>query len=263
MKKSTFSKILTGVQVSAVIATITLYGCDNKTTKKNTQPTSTNPVVNPFPNPTPYPTVNPYPTQPPQGSCQYGNGNEQGIADSGQTIEYYKLNSPYIVAHGATQGTVVFSSETDLPTNYNQNIFFSDGRFNVRVIPRYQNKGVDSKGIPCAYQPQPFTKMNIGVVLRSRQSSPGVGDYHLFRDVQVNCPSKVHEFNVPSTSDPLVVEVMNVQWDWSCLSYEQQGYPNVPGVCPYDNVWQTECYALELHFSTDTTRDIPGTRTFQ
>jgi hypothetical protein len=240
--------------------TIGLIGCDQKSTKKNISATSTNPLTNPNPVVTPYPTgtSTPAPT-----SCAYCSGTEPGVADSGQTINYYKLNSPYIIAHGANQGNIVFSTESNLPANYNQNIFFSDSRFNVRVIPRYQNKGTDSMGVPCAYNPQPFTKMNIGIVLRSRQSSPGVGDYHRFSDVQVDCPSKIHEFQVPSTSDPLVVEVMNVQWDWSCKSYEQQGYPNVPGVCPYDNVWQTECYALEVQFSTDTTKDIPGTKTYQ
>lgn len=239
--------------------TIGLTGCDQKSaTKKNNTATSTNPFGNTTPTPTPGYTPTPTPT-----TCANGSGYEQGVADSGQTIDYYKLNSPYIIAHGANQGNIVYSTESNLPSNYNQNIFFSDSRFNVRVIPRYQNKGTDSMGIPCAYNPQPFTKLNVGVVLRSRQSSPGVGDYHQFRDVAVNCPSKIHEYQVPSTSDPLVVEVMNVQWDWSCKSYEQQGYPNVPGVCPYDNVWQTECYAIELHFSTDTTKDIPGPRTYQ
>ena len=80
------------------------------------------------------------------GNCAYGTGNESGISDSGQTIEYYKINSPAVVAHGANYGTIVFNSATDLPASYNQNIFFTDSRFNLRVIPKYQRGGTDSKG---------------------------------------------------------------------------------------------------------------------
>ncbi|MCR9204736.1 MAG: hypothetical protein NXH75_09175 [Halobacteriovoraceae bacterium] len=259
MKINTFK---TWGKIVVIISAASVIGCSQKSTNKKNNASSTNPFTNP--NPTGTATPSPYPTYTPGpgGNCPHGDASAAGTADAGQTIEYYKINSPEIIAHGASGGTIVFSSESDLPTNYNQNIFFSDTRFNVRVIPKYQNKGVDSRGIPCAYSPQPFTKMNVGIVLRSRQSSPGVGAYHQFKDVPVNCPSKVHEFQVPSTSDPLVVEVMNVEWDWSCKSYEQQGYPNVPGVCPYDNVWQTECYKLEVQFATDTTKNIPGTRTY-
>jgi hypothetical protein len=197
------------------------------------------------------------------GNCAYGTGNESGISDSGQTIEYYKINSPAVVAHGANYGTIVFNSATDLPASYNQNIFFTDSRFNLRVIPKYQRGGTDSKGRSCDYySPRPFTKMNIGVVVRSRQSSPGVGDYYTFTDVDVNCPSKVREFQVPSTPDPLVVEIMNVEWDYSCIDYAEQGFDDVSGVCPYDRVWLTECYQLEVQFATDTTKNIPGTRAY-
>jgi hypothetical protein len=234
-------------------------GCSDKTTKNS--PTSTNPITG---NPPVQPTATVSPTNPTQPSnCPWGNGNEPGVADSGQSLEYYKLNNPPVVAHGAGYGTVIFSTETDLPTAYNQNIFFSDGRFNLRVIPRYQQQGVDSKGRNCAYNPMPFEKMNIGIVVRSRQSSPGVGDYYQFKDVPVNCASKIHQFQVPSTSDPLVIEVMNVEWDYSCIDYANRGYPNHPGVCPYDDVWRTECFAVEVQFSTDTTKDIPGTKTYQ
>lgn len=250
-----------------LLSIILSISCTKEATNKKNTLNSSNPTVGPS-NPSYPPPSNPPPppyTPPPStggGSCPFGSANAPGTPDAGQTIEYYKLNSPEIVAHGATAGTIVFSSASDLPGNYNQNIFYSDSRFNLRVIPKYQNKGVDSRGIPCAYSPQPFTKMNIGVVVRSQQSNPGVGAYYQFKDVPVNCPSRVHEYQIPATSTPLVIEVMNVEWDYSCLSYAQQGYPNVPGVCPYDNVWQTECYKLEIQFATDTTTNIPGTRTY-
>jgi hypothetical protein len=245
-------------------AALVLSGCnESSTTKNTTTTTTTNPVspgFTPYPSYTPSPGYTPSYTPNPTSTCLYGSGYEPGIADSGQTIEYYRLNNPMPTAHGANQGVVVFSTETDLP-NYNQNIFFSDSRLNVRIIPKYKYGGVDSRGVTCGFNPpQKFTKMNFGVVVRSRQSSPGIGDYREFRDVNPDCPSKVHQFQVPSTPDPLVIEVMNVQWDWSCISYANQGFPNQPGYCPYANVWSTECYSFEIQFSTDTTKDLPGTR---
>lgn len=243
-------------------------GCSESSTSKNTTTTTTNPITQGTPNTGGNNNGggnnsgggNSGGGSNPSTNCAYGSGYEAGIATNGQTIEYYRLNNPVPTAHGNNQGVVVFSTETDLP-NYNQNIFFSDSRFNVRVIPKYKYGGVDSRGVTCGFNPpQPFTKMNIGMVVRSRQSSPGVGDYREFRDVSPNCPSKVHQFQVPSTPDPLVIEVMNVQWDWSCLDYERQGFPNQPGFCPYANVWSTECYSFEIQFSTDTTKDLPGPR---
>lgn len=245
-----------------------LYSCENKTTVNKRSTDTTNPVTNPR-NPsdtggsgtggtgTSTPPIDP-PRDP--ATCPNGTPDAAGIADQGQSIEYYRINNPPVVAHGATGGQIVWSSNLDLPPSYNQNIFYSDSRFNIRVIPRYQNKGVDSRGVTCAYYPQPFEKMNIGIVLRTAQSSPGVGEYYQFRDVPVDCPSKVRQFSVPATSDPLIIEVMNVEWDWSCISYAQEGYPNVPGACPYSYVWLTECYQLEIQFSTDTTKDLPGTK---
>jgi len=234
----------------------------NRTNSSFDQVNNPIPTPNPTPNPgDPYILPNPTPIPDPNPSnCANGSADAAGVSDAGQSIDYYKLNNPSVVAHGASGGQIVWSSETDLPSSYNQNIFFSDSRMNIRVVPRYQNQGVDSKGVTCAYVPQPFTKMNIGVVVRSASAQPGVGAYYQFKDVDVNCPSKVREFQVPASQDPLIIEVMNVQWDWSCLSYAQQGYNNVPGYCPYANVWQTECYQLEIQFATDTTKNLPGPR---
>jgi hypothetical protein len=246
-----------------LLTSLVFPSCDTKTTKNTRSTESTNPVTtNPTTPTTPVTPVTPVdPTDPPYtGSCANGSPDASGIADSGQSIDYYKLNNPPVIAHGAVGGTIVWSSDTDLPSSYNQNIFYSDSRLNVRVIPKFQNKGVDSRGVTCAYYPQPFEKMNIGINIRRQSSSPGVGEYYQFQDVDVNCPSKVREFSVPATSDPLIVEVMNVEWDWSCKSYANQGYPNVPGACPYSYVWLTECYKLEIQFSTDTTKDLPGPR---
>ena len=249
-----------------------LYSCSgggsssNKNTVSNTNPVNTTPptTYTPPAGYTPPPTYTP-----PAGSgnCSYGTGNEQGLVTAGQTIDYYKINNPPIVAHGAGDGAIVWSSETDLPGSYNQNIFYTNAKFNLRVIPRRQYYGTDSKGVSCAYQPRPYTKLQVGVVVRRREDPPGVGAYYLFDNVNLDCASQVHEFSVPTnTAFPLVVEVKNVKWDWSCQSYINQGftesYLQSIGYCPFDNVWLTECYSLEVQFATDTTKDIPGQRTY-
>lgn len=244
---------------------VTLSSCSDKTASKKTTGNSTDPITGTTSGSTTGSSTSGSTSGGGSSSCPYGSGYEPGVADSGQTFEYYKLNSPPVVAHGADGGEIVFSSASDLPSNYNQNIFFSDSRFNVRVIPRYQRGGTDSKGRSCDYySPRPFKKMNIEIVVRSRQSSPGVGDTYKFRDVPVDCPSRVREFQVPATSDPLIIEVRNVEWDYSCEDYIQQGFDRAYlenlGFCPYDRVWTTECYQLEVQFSTDTTKDLPGPR---
>lgn len=248
-----------------IASLLLVVSCEQKTTRNTKSTESTNPVTpgtgNTGTGTTGTGTTGTGSTTD-TSTCPNGTPDAQGIADQGQTIEYYKLNNPPVVAHGATGGQVVWTSELDLPSAYNQNIFYSDSRFNIRVIPKFQRKGFDSRGVSCAYYPQPFQKMNIGVVLRTAQSTTGVGEYYQFKDVPVDCPSKVREFSVPATPDPLIIEIMNVEWDWSCLSYAQQGYPDVPGACPYDYVWLTECYQLEVQFSTDTTKNIPGTRAY-
>lgn len=195
------------------------------------------------------------------GGCSYGSANASGVADNGQVQEYYKINNPHVVAHGAGEGQVVWSSDTDLPAQYNQNIFYTNSRFNVRVIPKIQDMGTDTRGVACNYTGLPFEKMQIGVLIRTSSMPSGTGEYHLFENVKRDCPSKVKEFQVPqNTNEPLIVEVLNVQWDYGCLYYKSQGYENVAGFCPYGNVWPNDCYKLEIQFATDSTKDLPGTR---
>jgi len=238
-------------------------GCDSKTSnKKSTTTSTTSPVTNyPYPTPTPDPTT-PYPTIPPTGvNCANGPAAAPGVADAGQTIEYYKINQPPIVAHGTGEGIVVWSSVTNMPAGVSQNILYTDARINVRVVPRRQSFGNDSMGVPCQYYPQPYQKLQVGVRVRKQEAS--VGDYYLFDNVPTDCPSATRHFQVPEgTSLPLAIEVMNIKWDYSCTDYANRGYPNVPGVCPWDRVWPTECVGVELQFSTDSTKDLPGPQAY-
>ncbi len=200
-------------------------------------------------------------------SCPYGSPSEPGIADAGQSLNYYRLNSPPAVMHGKNSWEIAFSTASDLPSTFNQNIFYTDDRFSIRVIPRRTNRGTDSRGISCDYTSSPFKKMNIGVNVRSVTTS-GIGAYHQFRDVPVDCPSRVYEFEglFPITSDPLIIELLNVEWDYSCISHQASGSQytyetgEALGLCPYDRVWLTECFEVEIQLATDGTKDLPGPR---
>lgn len=249
--------------------------CDQGTSNSNSTPTqSTNPLS---PSPTPIPGVTPTPptpTPPTPGSCTgclYGCAGDPGVADAGQTIEYYRINGESIIAHGAPTGEIVWSSETDLPSGYNQNSFYTDARFRIRVIPKRVNSDPqgptplqDSKGATCEFNNpgMAFTKMRIGVVVRRREDAPGNGFYHQFDNVSVDCPSQPYSFPIPQNSAyPLVFEIKNVEWDYTCTSYLASGYYTreqleAYGVCPYAKVWDKECYELELEVATDDTKDF-------
>lgn len=240
------------------------YGCGGKTSsKKNTTNTSTTSPVNNIPT-TGSPTTG---TGSGSTSCVNGSPTEAGVVTAGQVQEYYTINNPPVVAHGAGNGTVVWSSETDLPQSYSQNMFLTNAKFNVRVVPRRQFYGTDSRGRSCDYAPLGYTKLEVGVVLRRREDPSGVGQYRRL-EADVNCPSQTHEFQVPSnTAFPLVVEIKDVMWDYSYIDYTNQGYSqqdleNISVfVCPWDRVWVNDCYSLEVQFSTNTTKDLPGPRT--
>ena len=208
-----------------------------------------------------YPYGDGYPPDSISMGESYGNGSEPGVADAGQTVNYYKLNNPPIVVHGAGSNTVVWSSETDLPSGVDPYILRTDSRLNLRVIPRVQNATVDGRGNSCHMLPLAYTKLNVGI--RVRKQGTTSGDYHQFQQVRVNGASKVHEFSVPASSNPLVIDVLNVEWDYECIYYALDGYHNYPYSCPMSSVWRNDCVSFDIQFSTDDTKDIPGTRTYQ
>jgi len=188
--------------------------------------------------------------------------NTSTSTSNSSTIPYYKINDPPIVVHGSPTGVVVWSSETNLPAEFSQNIFLTNSTFNVRIVPRKTHYGTDTSGQACNYQPLPYDNLKVGVRLRSQASSYGA--YHEFTSA-VDQESNVYEFPVPqNTSDPLVLEILNVKWDYTCKFYEAQGHsatdPLVSAYCPFDKVWDPDCVQIEVHFSTDDTQDLVGTR---
>lgn len=259
---------------------LTLSGCLSKKTnsRKTTSDSSTSPINNPGPGDNSGDSGgdgnsgggNTGGGGTSSGSCSWGTGTEDGVADAGQNINYYKINHPPIITHGTANPNrysnhhpngVVWSSATDLDSSFPQSAFLTDSRFNLRVIARPGKQFEDdSKGIYCQYVKNPYTKLNIGVVVRKQGAT--TGDYYQFKSVPVDCASKVHEFAVPpNTSDPLVVEVRDIEWDYTCTYYKDSSGMTVDEYCPMAPVWDTSCVSLEVQFATDSTKDIPGYRT--
>jgi hypothetical protein len=237
--------------------------CQNKVNTANTDGTFNPSGTN---NPTPIPTGtiiggDPYN----HSACP--TGSPPGYSDAGQTIEYYKLNSPTLSAHGSAGQNrhaashpdgVVWSSLLDMSGSISQNALITNSRFNIRVraLTGIGGNELDSKGIPCIYIANDYTKLQLGITLKKQGTTSG--DYFLFDNVGVNQFSAVHPYTVPfNTNDPLVIEVKDVKWDYTCIDYTNQGFPNVPGACPYAKVWDSSCVAFEIQFSTDDTKDIP------
>ncbi len=229
-----------------LIATaISSCGKDSSSSSNTTSDTSTSPSTG---------DGSGTPTTP---SCSFGTGNEAGISTHGQSTDYYTLPYHDVIMHGAPAGVVTFNSQLHL-SGYNENIFKTDSRFNLRVVPHMIGKGTDSKGNTCTKQigAREFTKINVGIVVRAASGTSGVGSYHFFEDIPVGCASEVFEFSVPATSDPLVIEVLNTTNDQDCLEDQSRGITSGRN-CPYTQVGADECYALDIQFSTDTTKDIP------
>lgn len=199
-------------------------------------------------------------------------GSPPGVADGGQTVDYHKVGTlPVIIARGSAPpnrwadfhpGGVVWNSKDDMPSNISQDIFTTNSRFNLRVKALTGIQGVnDSRGIPCNFVPLPYKKLNIGVRVRRRDAVSG--DYYHFRDVGVNQFSNVKEFVVPpNVTEPLVIEISDLEWDYSCTHYSLAGHSNVTGYCPYARIWDTQCVRLQFEFATDDTRDIPCPRAY-
>jgi len=232
--------------LTILLATL-MTGCGMESSSKvtNTPTSGTNPSTG---------SGNTDPTTP---ACPWGTGQEEGISTNGQSTNYYTIPYHDVIMHGASTDVVTFNSQLNL-SGYNGSIFKTDSRFHLRVIPHNIGRGTDSKGNTCTKQmaAQKFTKMNVGIVVRAANGTSGVGSYHFFQDIPINCASQVFEFEVPATSDPLVIEVLNTTDDQDCLEDQSRGITSGRN-CPYTEKGSLECYALDIQFATDTTKDIP------
>ena len=160
-----------------------------------------------------------------------------------------------IIAHGASSSTVQWSSSTVPNLSGSQSIFVTDSLLRIRVQAKASPGKVDadSYGNPCNYYQLPYTKLRIPIGVRTSNSSSYI-DSFAFEDVSIGNFSDVHTFTVPtnSISAPFAVEVYGVQWDYSCIFSGGQS----DTYCPWDNVWQNDCFEIEVQMQTDYTNDL-------
>ena len=277
------SKILIFITIAGLFFS---FGCVKKVgTKTDTNTTTTtsnnNPVNN---NPNPTPTYGPTPGG---GGSVDPSCYAAGVGT--QNIEYYTL--PAVLGHGVTCATsctksgstytpsgctpgctatdsaytlngpgILWSSKTDpqIDDSYNQQIFLTDSRFNVRVLAKQSpgggpyNNVFDNYGKKCAYDYLAYTKLRVTVKVTTQGGSP-FSQTHVFDNIPVGQCSGVHSYTIPTSSQPLVIQVTKVEFDYACT---QSGGSN-PAFCPFYPVYPHDCWELELQLSTDSTKDIP------
>ena len=101
----------------------------------------------------------------------------------------------------------------------------------------------------------PYTKLQVKVGVKT-QGAFTYNSTYTFNDIPVDGCSGVHSFSVPQSAQPLIIEVLNVKWDYSCTYDKMQNFNDSPR-CPWDYVWPNDCYEIGLQLSTDYTKDMP------
>lgn len=180
--------------------------------------------------------------------------------NTGATQCYYK-NIPTIQASGGPYGQLWWSSTNFIATSGNSPYQFStDAVFNVRIIPRSPTAGALSTfNKSCSSYMMYATKLKVQLMMHKNGVS--LGEIATLTS-PLNTPSNVWHFTVPVTSQPLILEVINVQSDSRCSGF----YGSKPSSCttnpyldiPINNNGPTECVAFDIQYSTDNTYDLPG-----
>lgn len=195
------------------------------------------------------------------GGNSYGDGSEEGISDSGQDLNYRTVSN--IVVKTPSSGSLFWSSK-DAPNLANdQHIFAADQRFNLRIIPRrHPNEGtVAFDNTSCSNDsPIDYGALSIDVCLR-REGGSCINTTR-FENISVNGASKVKEYTPPSSTQPLIVEVTSVEWDYWCAQGDDRYCPTGPINFGADRMDPSvkDCVRFDIQFSTDETKDLPGPR---
>lgn len=200
-----------------------------------------------------------------------GNGDSgTGSAQCQEIVEgkcYRKVSN--IMASGGTYGQQWWSSAnyTASGSGLSPNMFATDAIFKVRIIPRSPTANATSTfNRVCSPYMMYATKLKVQFMLHKQGVTVGeVGTV----TAALNNTSGVYTFAVPASSDPLVLEVINVQSDSRCApkpgSSTQSYYGTIPSSCssnPYLDIpvngssYPTECVAFDILYATDETWSI-------
>jgi hypothetical protein len=180
----------------------------------------------------------------------------KGISNGGSgSLPYYRITA---IGHGNPGGLAWSSSSL---SSGDQQILTTDSRFNVRVVAKASPpKGTkDYKGVTCNYEGIAFSKVKLTIGLRKPNSNYYTSTYDI-SGIPVGKCSDVYEFTdyqIPVTSGPIVLDILNFQSDYWCRTYEGTKYAGNPAYCPYVALYANDCFSIEVQFATDFTLDIP------
>lgn len=189
-------------------------------------------------------------------------GNPRSSTSSAN--DYIRMEA---IAHGlntVTTGapTLAWSSSVyngRYATNVVPSNFTTDSVLKVRLmaLPSPARGATDSFGNTCKMEKistsNGFTKLKATIGVREYGSSTIISSRTLY-NIDINDCSETVSLTVPpnSSSRPFVIEVYNVEWDYSCAYGGGSGYG-----CPMGAVWEHDCVSFEVQMETDNTMMIP------
>ncbi|ATH08744.1 hypothetical protein BIY24_12535 [Halobacteriovorax marinus] len=197
-----------------------------------------------------------------------GDGDDDGYVDETDLPSYYDLppvsgGPEGVIVHGTNHPNRnpppngIFWSSARNMSAANQEILKTDSRFNIRLMALNapNQNSTDSNGVKCSQLPVGYQKLQVSLCVRKKN---GACVYmHNFTNLYVNEWSLVKEFNIPANTDEaLVIDVIDVQWDFSCT----WNGGNNNSYCPFSAVWDNDCVRFKMQVSTDGTQDLPGGR---
>lgn len=191
----------------------------------------------------------PTPTPTPTGTS---SGNEDYIIISD------------VVVHGKASGTVVWrSNNTNHTGGLDPRAFSTDQKLYIQIIPRKDSKySEDVDGVNCGYYTLNYSKLKMKIRVASVEY-PGQGSSCSFTS-SLNTPSSIIQLPIPTGSSyPPVIEITNVETDYTCNSYcNPQNTTNVQACknayCPYFEAGVNDCVGFDIRIATDETDPLPG-----
>jgi hypothetical protein len=176
---------------------------------------------------------------------------------------YNFFTYPGLVVHGTRfdndPNRIVWASNTAPSMSSLQNQLLTDSRFNIRVWAKsQQGNSTDAYGVPCNWLAwAQHTQLQMTVTVRAQGAVSGDTKIISMR-VDDTSPDK-HVFSTPfGTTQPLIVEVKNVKWDYSCIYDREYNDGNAAATyCPWDLVWNSQCVMFDVQVATDYTLDFP------
>ena len=194
------------------------------------------------------------------GGSTTGSSSDCYAAGTGDSSNNYITISPIIGKGNEGSGVVQWSSKDDpnFQGSGDQEIFLTDSRLNIRVLanPSPGQGETTSTNEECKMLPINYQKLQVKVGIKV-EGAYGYQSTHIFDDIPVDGCSEVHEFSIPQSSEPFIIEILDVKWDYSCTYAKDVNDSNYEIYCPFSFVWANDCFSVGLQVATDHTKDIP------